>query len=360
MGIRLENVNYVYAAGTAEEKKALDNINLTINDGEFIGLVGHTGSGKSTLTQILNGLEKATSGSVFYNERNIYDKDFKMKELRGNVGLVFQYPEHQLFEVSVIEDVKYGPKNLGLDNLEIEMRSFEALKMVGIGDDLLDASPFALSGGQKRRVAIAGVLAMKPKVLILDEPTSSLDDDEVEKLFTLMRKLREEGVGIIFVTHFLEQVYAVCDRITVLRNGELVGEYTVDKLPRVQLVSKMMGKDFDDLADIKSEHQHEEGKKEVLIEAEGIGHSGTIRPFDLTINKGEVIGLTGLLGSGRSELVRAIYGADKADSGKLKVNGKDVKINTPVTTPEILPIPPVKETPPTTQAAIASISQPCP
>ena len=175
MGIRLENVDYVYAAGTAEEKKALDDINLKINDGEFIGLVGHTGSGKSTLTQLLNGLEKATSGNIYYEEKNIYDKGFSMKELRGNVGLVFQYPEHQLFEVSVIEDVKFGPKNLGLDNLEVEMRSFEALKMVGIGDDLLDASPFALSGGQKRRVAIAGVLAMKPKILILDEPMAGLD-----------------------------------------------------------------------------------------------------------------------------------------------------------------------------------------
>ena len=168
-------------------------------------------------------------------------------------------------------------------------------------------------------------------VLILDEPTSSLDDDEVEKLFVLMRRLRDEGVGIIFVTHFLEQVYAVCDRITVLRNGELVGEYETKDLPRVMLVAKMMGKDFDDLADIKSAHA---GKKAAaatpVIEARGLGHRGTIKPFDITINKGEVIGLTGLLGSGRSELVRAIYGADKADSGTLKVNGKEVKINSPL------------------------------
>ena len=221
MGIRLENVNYVYAAGTAEEKKALDNINLTINDGEFIGLVGHTGSGKSTLTQILNGLEKATSGSVFYNERNIYDKDFKMKELRGNVGLVFQYPEHQLFEVSVIEDVKYGPKNLGLDNLEIEMRSFEALKMVGIGDDLLDASPFALSGGQKRRVAIAGVLAMKPKVLILDEPTAGLDPKGRDEILDQIAKLHKEtGMTVVLVSHSMEDVARYVDRIIVMNKGE--------------------------------------------------------------------------------------------------------------------------------------------
>ena len=184
MGIRLENVDYVYAAGTAEEKKALDDINLKINDGEFIGLVGHTGSGKSTLTQLLNGLEKATSGNIYYEEKNIYDKGFSMKELRGNVGLVFQ--------VSVIEDVKFGPKNLGLDNLEVEMRSFEALKMVGIGDDLLDASPFALSGGQKRRVAIAGVLAMKPKILILDEPMAGLDPAGRDEILELLAKLHRE------------------------------------------------------------------------------------------------------------------------------------------------------------------------
>ena len=180
-------------------------------------------------------------------------------------------------------------------------------------------------------IAIARAVDMKCKVLILDEPTSSLDDEEVEKLFVLMRRLREEGVGIIFVTHFLEQVYAVCDRITVLRNGELVGEYETKDLPRVMLVAKMMGKDFDDLADIKGDHKDKKVFSETpVIEAEGIGHKGTIRPFDLKINKGEVIGLTGLLGSGRSELVRSIYGADKADSGTLKVNGKEVKINSPL------------------------------
>ena len=158
-----------------------------------------------------------------------------------------------------------------------------------------------------------------------------LDDDEVEKLFVLMRRLRDEGVGIIFVTHFLEQVYAVCDRITVLRNGELVGEYETKDLPRVMLVAKMMGKDFDDLADIKGEHKDKKkAKPEPVIEAKGISHKGTIKPFDLTINKGEVIGFTGLLGSGRSELVRAIYGADKAETGTLKVKGKEAKINSPL------------------------------
>ena len=183
----------------------------------------------------------------------------------------------------------------------------------------------------QQMIAIARAVDMKCQVLILDEPTSSLDDDEVEKLFVLMRRLRDEGVGIIFVTHFLEQVYAVCDRITVLRNGELVGEYETKDLPRVMLVAKMMGKDFDDLADIKGDHKDKRiTDAEPVIEAKGLSHKGTIKPFDITINKGEVIGLTGLLGSGRSELVRAIYGADKADTGTLKVKGKEVKINAPI------------------------------
>ena len=186
-----------------------------------------------------------------------------------------------------------------------------------------------LSGGQRQAMALLMSTMTPIEFLILDEPTSSLDDDEVAKLFKLMNRLKDEGVGIIFVTHFLEQVYEVCDRITVLRNGELVGEYEVKDLPRVMLVAKMMGKDFDDLADIKGDHAE---LKEFIpvIEAEGLSHKGTIKPFDITINKGEVIGLTGLLGSGRSELVRAIYGADKADTGTLKVKGKEVKINTPL------------------------------
>ena len=223
MSIKLKHIQYVYGQGTAYEKQALKDVSLEIPQGQFLGIIGHTGSGKSTLTQILNGLEKATSGSVFYNERNIYDKDFKMKELRGNVGLVFQYPEHQLFEVSVIEDVKYGPKNLGLDNLEIEMRSFEALKMVGIGDDLLDASPFALSGGQKRRVAIAGVLAMKPKILILDEPMAGLDPAGRDEILELLAKLhRENDMTILLVSHSMDDVAKYVDRMLVMNDGKIV------------------------------------------------------------------------------------------------------------------------------------------
>jgi simple sugar transport system ATP-binding protein len=182
----------------------------------------------------------------------------------------------------------------------------------------------------QQMIAIARAVDMDCKVLILDEPTSSLDDREVEKLFTMMRRLKEKGVGIIFVTHFLEQVYAVCDGITVLRNGQLVGEYEIADLPRVKLVAAMMGKDFDDLASIKPEITGDKRKEPMVIEARGLSHAGTIKPFDLDIHKGEVIGLTGLLGSGRSELARTIYGADRAQTGTLKVKGKEVKVKNPI------------------------------
>ena len=182
----------------------------------------------------------------------------------------------------------------------------------------------------QQMIAIARAVDMDCKVLILDEPTSSLDDREVEKLFTMMRRLKEKGVGIIFVTHFLEQVYAVCDGITVLRNGQLVGEYEIADLPRVKLVAAMMGKDFDDLASIKPESTGDKRKEPMVIEARGLSHAGTIKPFDLDIHKGEVIGLTGLLGSGRSELARTIYGADRAQTGTLKVKGKEVKVKNPI------------------------------
>ena len=311
--------------------KALSNVDFTLREGEIHALMGENGAGKSTLIKVLTGVHGFEEGQIVMEGNRTIVNNSPQDAQKNGISTVYQ--EVNLCpNLTVAENLFIGrePRKCGMiDWRTMNRKSAEVLKSLDINvspTQNLDECSIAI----QQMIAIARAVDMKCKVLILDEPTSSLDDDEVEKLFTLMRKLREEGVGIIFVTHFLEQVYAVCDRITVLRNGELVGEYTVDKLPRVQLVSKMMGKDFDDLADIKSEHQHEEGKKEVLIEAEGIGHSGTIRPFDLTINKGEVIGLTGLLGSGRSELVRAIYGADKADSGKLKVNGKDVKINTPL------------------------------
>lgn len=223
MSIKLQDVNYIYGIGTGQEKQALKNINLEISNGEFIGLAGHTGSGKSTLVQLLNGLMRASSGTIYYNGQNIYDKLYDMRGLRSKVGLVFQYPEHQLFETTVINDVQFGPKNLGLPQLEIEMRSFEALKMVGIGDELLDVSPFALSGGQKRRVAIAGILAMKPEVLVLDEPVAGLDPSGRDEILGLLKRLHDDNnITVILVSHSMDDIARYVDRMLVMNKGEIV------------------------------------------------------------------------------------------------------------------------------------------
>lgn len=244
MSIQLENVNYIYGEGTGQEKWALKNINLTLHDNEFVGIVGHTGSGKSTLTQLLNGLEKPSSGQIFYNEQDIQGVGFSKKELRQKVGLVFQYPEHQLFEVSVIKDVEFGPRNLGLTNLEIEKRSFDALKQVGISDDLLDVAPFALSGGQKRRVAIAGVLAMQPEVLIMDEPTAGLDPAGRTEILELLQKLhRERNIAIILVSHSMDDVARYAERILVMNQGELVLDGAPEKVFRYRKELREIGLD---------------------------------------------------------------------------------------------------------------------
>ena len=227
MAIILDKVNYKYSESTAYEKHALKDINLKINDGEFIGLIGHTGSGKSTLIQHLNLLIKATSATIYYNGEDIYAKDFNMRNLRSKVGLVFQYPEHQLFETSVIKDVSFGPRNLGLSDLDVDLRAYEALKQVGIGEELIDASPFELSGGQKRRVAIAGVLAMKPEVLILDEPTAGLDPKGRDEILDQVATLHKEGnITVILVSHSMEDVAKYVDRILVMNKGELVFDNT--------------------------------------------------------------------------------------------------------------------------------------
>lgn len=223
MSMIINHLGYTYSKGTAFEKTALTDINLKIEDGEFIGLIGHTGSGKSTLIQHLNGLLKATEGGVFYNGQDIYDEDYSLKELRSKVGLVFQYPEYQLFETSVLEDVKFGPKNLGIDNLHVELRAFEALKQVGIGEELLDVSPLDLSGGQKRRVAIAGVLAMEPEVLILDEPTAGLDPKGRDEIYDLIKKLhRERKITVIIVSHSMEDMAKYVDRLIVMNDGQIM------------------------------------------------------------------------------------------------------------------------------------------
>ena len=229
MSIIIDHVSYIYDSDTNMARKALDDVCLNIPDGQFIGIIGHTGSGKSTLVQHLNGLVKATEGRIYYNGEDIYDKDFQMKKLRSNVGLVFQYPEHQLFEVDVFTDACFGPKNLGLDKREVELRAYDALKKVGVPDELFYQSPFDLSGGQKRRVAIAGVLAMKPNVLILDEPTAGLDPKGREEILNQEKKLREEtGMTIILVSHSMDDVAEYVDRIIVMNKGRVM----YDDVPR--------------------------------------------------------------------------------------------------------------------------------
>ena len=220
MPIILNHVNCIYEAGTNMEVAALKDVNLVIPDGQFIGLIGHTGSGKSSLVQHLNGLMKPTEGEVYFNGQDIADEDYDKKQLRSDVGLVFQYPEHQLFEADVFSDVCFGPKNLGLSKKEVELRAYEALKMVGLEDEYFYQSPFDLSGGQKRRVAIAGVIAMKPKVLILDEPTAGLDPKGREEILNLIKKLHEEmGITIILVSHSMDDVADYVERIIVMNHG---------------------------------------------------------------------------------------------------------------------------------------------
>ena len=227
MAIIIHELEHRYEDGSAGEKVALHDVNIKIEQGEMIGLIGHTGSGKSTLIQHLNGLLKPTSGAVFYDGKDINDSDFSKKKLRSKVGLVFQYPEYQLFESPVIDDVKFGPKNIGMDSLKIDMNSFQALKQVGIGEDLLDVSPLELSGGQKRRVAIAGVLAMEPEVLILDEPTAGLDPSGRDEILDLVAKLhKERNLTVILVSHSMEDVARYVERLIVMNHGTVAFDAT--------------------------------------------------------------------------------------------------------------------------------------
>ncbi|MDD3336202.1 MAG: sugar ABC transporter ATP-binding protein [Eubacteriales bacterium] len=312
--------------------KALDNVDFTLRKGEIHALMGENGAGKSTLIKCLTGVHDFTSGEIRVSgiEQPIRNHSTMEAQLRG-ISTVYQ--EINLCpNLSVAENLFIGREPITrfgtIDRRAMVRRSQELMKRLELAIDVqqnLENYSLAL----QQMIAIARAVDMDCKVLILDEPTSSLDDNEVEKLFNLMRSLRDKGVGIVFVTHFLEQVYAVCDRITVLRNGALVGEYPIGQLPRVKLIAAMMGKDFDDLANIKPEGGFK-SNQEKLVDARGLTHAGKIKPFDLTVRRGEVIGLTGLLGSGRSELARAIYGADRPTGGTLEVKGKPMRIKAPI------------------------------
>ncbi len=223
MSIKAIDLDYTYGPGTAFEHHVLKHVNFEIKDGEFVGLIGHTGSGKSTLIQHLNGLIKADSGDILYHGTSIYSEGYKLRELRGRVGLVFQYPEHQLFEADVFSDVCFGPKNLGCSEEEVKKRARHALSLVGMDESFYGRSPFELSGGQKRRVAIAGVLAMRPEMMILDEPTAGLDPRGRDEILNQIARLnRQHGLTILLVSHSMEDVARYVDRIMVMNHGEKV------------------------------------------------------------------------------------------------------------------------------------------
>ena len=314
-------------------RQVLNVPHLEIPSGAIVAVIGENGAGKSTLIKCLTGINAFDAGEIRVDGIDGPVVNHSTLDAQKK-GISTVYQEVNLCpNLSVAENLFIGrePKTkLGtIDWKTMTAKSNRIIKSLDLDIDVtknLEEYSLAL----QQMIAIARAVDMDCKVLILDEPTSSLDDHEVEKLFVLMRQLKEKGVAIVFVTHFLEQVYAVCDRITVLRNGILVGEYPIEELPRVKLVAAMMGKDFDDLAAVKSEEKKDFTNVPVVIDAQGMSHKGKIKPFDLQIHKGEVVGLTGLLGSGRSELARVIYGADKNQTGKLFVNGKEAKINAPI------------------------------
>ena len=311
---------------------ALDHAQLTLRKGEIHALMGENGAGKSTIIKCLTGVYERDSGEVRMEgvEGNIFCHSTMDAQ---NIGIATVYQEVNLCpNLSVAENLFIGrePRNrLGM--IDWRQMNRDAKKLMDSLQIPIDVTRTLenYSIAIQQMIAIARAVDMDCRVLILDEPTSSLDDNEVEKLFTMMRSLRDKGVGIIFVTHFLEQVYAVCDRITVMRNGTFVGDYEIAELPRVKLVAAMLGKDFDDLASIKKENAGEE-TGELMYEAHGLVHKGTIKPFDFEIHKGEVVGLAGLLGSGRSELVRCIYGVDSAQGGTARMKGQDLKVKAPI------------------------------
>lgn len=231
MSIVIEHLNYIYSENTAYQRQALKDINLEIPEGQFIGLIGHTGSGKSTLTQHLNGLLKASSGVIRFNGENIYEKDYDMRKLRAKVGLVFQYPEHQLFEVDVISDVCFGPKNQGLSEEEAKARAAEALRLTGISEEMFHQSPFDLSGGQKRRVAVAGVMAMKPRILVLDEPAAGLDPEGRDEILSEVKDYHKKtGTTVLLVSHSMEDIAKYANRVLVMSNKKIAMYDTVEKV----------------------------------------------------------------------------------------------------------------------------------
>ena len=308
--------------------KALNKVDFTLRKGEIHALMGENGAGKSTLIKVLTGVYEKDAGSIRIEGVTGEAKIHSPQDAQ-NIGISTVYQEITLCpNLTVAENMFIGRTKGAFISWRVRnkrtMEILESLNIPARARQELSRCSLAV----QQMVAIARAVDMKCKVLILDEPTSSLDEKEVEMLFGLMRDLRDKGVAIVFVTHFLEQVYAVSDRITVLRNGELVGEWPVAELPQVQLVARMMGKDLNDMESLEQVGQKSAGSDEVVYEARNLSSSES-RPFDFRIRRGEVNGFTGLLGSGRSESVRAIFGADRVTGGRVRVKGKDVQITKP-------------------------------
>lgn len=310
--------------------RALQNVDFRLRAGEVHALMGENGAGKSTLIKVLTGVYGRDAGTVILDGAQIW---VKSPQEAQNAGISTVYQEVNLCpNLSVAENIYIGrePIKFGrIDWKEINRRAKEALAKLNLDIDVTKVLN-TYSVAVQQMVAIARAVDIKARVLILDEPTSSLDENEVEKLFEIMRKLKSHGIGIIFVTHFLDQVYQICDRITVLKNGELVGEYEISQLPRYELVSKMLGKEVDEFAALENSKVFNLHGKSPFIEARQVGRLGSINEFNLKLIEGEVLGLTGLLGSGRTEMARLFFGADKIDSGELLIDGKKTHLNSPI------------------------------
>jgi len=308
--------------------RALHNVSFTLKRGEVHALMGENGAGKSTLIKVMTGVYEKDAGRMMVEDRPIH---FRSPEDAQDFGIGTVYQEITLCaNLTVAENMFIGRGRYALVNWkrmkEDATRLLSSLGIPARPTQQLSSCSLAV----QQMIAIARAVDMDCKILILDEPTSSLDDDEVQKLFSLMRELKSRGVGIVFVTHFLDQVYEISDRITVLRNGELIGQYDASSLPQFELVSKMMGKALEDVSKIKKHAPPAHDRSEPVFEARGLSSAAGVRPFDFTIRKGEVNGFAGLLGSGRSESVRAMFAADKVTGGDIRVNGKKVKISGPV------------------------------
>ena len=330
MSLVLENVTYIYGEGGLEETKALHDVSLTVPDHSFVGLVGHTGSGKSTLVQLMNGLLRPSQGRVLVDGYDLADKSKEVRERRKQVGLVFQYPEYQLFEETIAKDIAFGPKNQGLSEDEQIERVKEAMALVDLDyDTWKDRSPFELSGGQKRRVAIAGIVAMRPRYLILDEPTASLTEQETSVLLDIIRDLQQHGIACIYISHKLNEVKAISDTICVIRDGQHIGTRDAAGMSEDDIITMMVGRE---LTALYPNEPHTTGDEILRIEHLTAWHPVNrhikrVNDVSFSLKRGEILGIAGLVGAGRTETIQCLFGVWPGQwEGKIYIDGKQVDI----------------------------------